>query len=177
MVSNAYRSLLAGVLLAALAGCGRDISDTPGDAPALDQWTAKIEKEASPKLDPMPEPVKFDPVPYSASGERDPFRPAVRADDPSQSGRPDPNRPRQMLERFALDALKMVGTIGSGGGRSGLVKAPDGIVYRVRAGQYLGQNDGRVTGVSEDRITLTETVRDGQGGWEPRAAEIVLEEP
>ena len=54
--------------------------------------------------------------------------------------------------------------------------APDKVTYRVRPGVYLGQSDGRVTAVYEDRIELVELVPDGAGGWLERPATIALED-
>ena len=90
--------------------------------------------------------------------------------------RPDAARRKQTLEQFPLDSLDMVGTLGKGGGMVGLVMAPDKVTYRVRAGTYLGQSDGRVTGVFEDRIELVELVPDGAGGWLERPATVALED-
>ncbi len=75
-----------------------------------------------------------------------------------------------------LDALDMVGTIGGGSGLIALVMAPDKVTYRVRPGVYLGQSDGRVTGVYEDRIELIELVPDGAGGWLERPAALALDD-
>jgi type IV pilus assembly protein PilP len=70
----------------------------------------------------------------------------------------------------------MVGTIGGGAGMIGLVMAPDKVTYRVRPGVYMGQNDGRVTAIHEDRIELVELVPDGAGGWLERPASVALED-
>jgi type IV pilus assembly protein PilP len=69
-----------------------------------------------------------------------------------------------------------VGTIGAGGNLIGLVLAPDRVTYRVQPGNYLGQNDGRITAVYEDRIEMVELVPDGAGGWLERQAKIALED-
>ncbi len=57
-----------------------------------------------------------------------------------------------------------------------LVMAPDKVTYRVTPGAYMGQNDGRVTAVHEDRVELVELVPDGAGGWLERPATIALED-
>ena len=66
--------------------------------------------------------------------------------------------------------------IGGGAGLVALVMAPDKVTYRVRPGVYMGQNDGRVTAVHEDRIELVELVPDGAGGWLERPASVALED-
>src|SRR3546814_4708987 len=95
---------------------------------------------------------------------RDPFSDAFTSKDSGSGPRPDSHRRKQTLEQFPLDSLDMVGTIGRGGGMVGLVVAPDKVVYRIQPGVYMGQNDGRVTAVHEDRIELVELVPDGAGG-------------
>ena len=70
----------------------------------------------------------------------------------------------------------MVGTLGRGAATVALVMAPDKVTYRVRPGAYMGQSDGRVTGVFEDRIELVELVPDGAGGWLERPATVALED-
>ena len=70
----------------------------------------------------------------------------------------------------------MVGTIGKGAGVAALLLAPDKVTYRVRPGAYVGQSDGRVTAVYEDRVELVELVPDGAGGWLERPATIALED-
>ena len=77
---------------------------------------------------------------------------------------------------LGLDSLDMVGTLGRGAGTVALVMAPDKVTYRVLPGAYLGQSDGRVTAVHEDRIELVELVPDGAGGWLERPATILLED-
>ncbi|HAL22039.1 MAG TPA: fimbrial protein, partial [Stenotrophomonas sp.] len=110
-------------------------------------------------------------------GMRDPFTDAWTNPQQGTGGlRPDPNRRKEPLEGFPLDALDMVGTIGTGGGTVALVMGPDKVTYRVRPGGYLGQSDGRVTAVFEDRVELIELVPDGAGGWLERPATLALED-
>ena len=96
--------------------------------------------------------------------------------DSGSGPRPDSNRRKEITEQFPLDSLSMVGTIGTGGRIVGLVLAPDKVTYRIGAGNYLGQNDGRVTSVNENRIELVELVPDGAGGWLERPASLALNE-
>jgi type IV pilus assembly protein PilP len=98
----------------------------------------------------------------SAGGRR---RPAARL-------RP----PREYLEEFPLDSLRMVGTINMNNAMYGLISTTDGAVHRVRIGEYLGQNHGRITAISETRIDLTEIIPDGTGGWTERRAGVALSE-
>lgn len=168
-------SLLAMTVLA-FAGCTRGTDSTPGNAPNLVKWVADVKARPAPALDPLPVMQQFETFEYAAQNLRDPFSNAFSDQSGGSGPRPDPNRPRQALEQFPLDSLDMVGTIGGGAGMIGLVMAPDKVTYRVRPGVYLGQNDGRVTAVHEDRIELVELVPDGAGGWLERPASVALED-
>src|SRR5690606_20242653 len=90
--------------------------------------------------------------------------------------RPDPNRRKAPPGAFPPGSLDMVGTRGVGAGTVAVAMAPDTVSYAVRPGDYLGQSDGRVTGVFEDRIELIELVPDGAGGWLERPASLSLED-
>ena len=118
---------------------------------------------------------QFETFEYTAQTLRDPFSDAWSNSD-GGGLRPDPDRRKETLEQYPLDSLDMVGTIGGGGNLIALVMAPDKVTYRVRPGAYLGQSDGRITGVHEDRIELVELVPDGAGGWLERPASIALED-
>lgn len=169
------RLLAAGGIALALSACGRSITSTPGDAPNLEKWTADVRARPAPPLDPLPVMQQFETFEYTAQTMRDPFSDAWSNAD-SGGLRPDPNRRKETLEQYPLDSLDMVGTIGGGGNLIALVMAPDKVTYRVRPGAYLGQSDGRITGVHEDRIELVELVPDGAGGWLERPASIALED-
>ena len=165
------------MLLVLLAGCARGITSTPGDAPNLEKWVADVRARPAPPLEPLPVMQQFETFEYAAQGMRDPFTDAWPVSQTNTGGlRPDPNRRKEPLEAYPLDALDMIGSIGRGPGLVALVIAPDKVTYRVRPGVYMGQSDGRVTGVYEDRIELIELVPDGAGGWLERPASLALED-
>jgi len=170
------RAPMLALALLALAGCTRGVTSTPGEAPNLEKWVADVKARPAPPLDPLPVMQQFETFEYAAQNLRDPFSNAFSDQSGGSGPRPDPNRPRQALEQFPLDSLDMVGTIGRGPGIVGLVMAPDKVTYRVRPGAYMGQNDGRITAVYEDRIELVELVPDGAGGWLERPATLALED-
>ena len=172
------RGALALGLAFVLGGCGRSVTSGPEPASNLEEWVANVKAKPAPPLDPLPVMQQFETFEYAAQGMRDPFSDAFTSQDSgSGSGpRPDSHRRKQTLEQFPLDSLDMVGTIGRGNGVVGLVVAPDKVVYRVQPGVYMGQNDGRVTDVREDRIELVELVPDGAGGWLERPASVALED-
>lgn len=167
-------ALLLGIIATALVGCGRGITSAPGDAPNLEKWVAEVKNRPAPPLEPLPVMQQFETFEYASQGLRDPFSNAFSDQSGGSGPRPDPDRPKQTLEQFPLDSMDMVGTLGRGTGLIALVMAPDKVTYRVRPGIYLGQNDGRVTAVLEDRIELVELVPDGAGGWLERPATVAL---
>lgn len=163
------RLAMALVVCAVVAGCTRGSKD-------LEIWVEEVKARPAPPLDPLPVMKQFETFEYAAQGLRDPFTAPVASRDGDGAGpRPDPNRRKEVLEAFPLDSLKMVGTMDSGQGVVGLVLAPDRVTYRVRPNNYLGQNDGRITGVFEDRIDLVELLPDGAGGWLERQARLALD--
>ncbi|NLA67717.1 MAG: pilus assembly protein PilP [Gammaproteobacteria bacterium] len=177
MTSKAARGLACAALALALAGCGRGITSEPGGAPNLEEWVANVRARPAPPLEPLPVMQQFETFEYAAQNMRDPFSAAFTNESGGGSGpRPDSNRRKQTLEQFPLDTLDMVGSLGSGSSLTALVMAPDKVTYRVGPGVYMGQNDGRVTSVTEDRIELVELVPDGAGGWLERPASIALED-
>jgi type IV pilus assembly protein PilP len=168
------RVLMLAFLAVNLAACGRGVTSTPGDAPNLEKWVAEVKSRPAPALEPLPVMQQFETFEYAAQNLRDPFSNAFSDESGGSGPRPDPNRPRQTLEQFPLDSLDMVGTIGAGSGLVGLVMAPDKVTYRVQPGMYMGQNEGRITAVHEDRIDIVELVPDGAGGWLERPASVAL---
>ena len=169
-----FAILVAAAVL--MGACARGVTSTPGDAPNLQRWVAEVKKRPAPALEPLPVMQQFETFEYAAQSLRDPFSNAFTDQDGGAGPRPDPNRRKQPLENFPLDSLDMVGTIGQGKDMVALVLAPDKVTYRVRPGMYLGQSDGKVLSVAEDRIELVELVPDGAGGWMERPAAISLDE-
>ena len=168
--------MCAAALLLAATGCTRGITSTPGDAPNLEKWMTDVRARPAEPLEPLPVMQQFETFEYSAQGLRDPFSDAWVNPDGGNALRPDPNRRKEPLEAFPLDSLDMVGTLGSARNLVALLMAPDKVTYRVQPGAYVGQSDGRVTAVYEDRIELVELVPDGAGGWLERPAQIALED-
>ena len=161
--------LVAGmVVCVALTACAGGNSD-------LKKWVDEVKAHPAPALPPLPVMQQFETFEYAAQNLRDPF--SEEFNGASSSGpRPDPGRRKQTLEQFPLDSLDMVGTLGRGPGMVALVMAPDKVTYRVYPSVYMGQSDGRVTAVYEDRIEMIELVPDGAGGWLERPATIALED-
>jgi len=163
--------LLLVVSLAGLAACGGDMDD-------LDRYINEVKARPGGRIDPLPEITPYEIFTYRADAEglRSPFVP----DTPQATGtaaggaRPDPDRSREYLEGFPLDTLSMVGTLYIGDTMYGLVQTADGLIHRVVPGNYMGQNDGRITEISESEIKLVEIISDGIGGYIERDAAVGL---
>ena len=144
----------------------------------LDAYINKVQQEPGDGIDPLPEVTPYEAFAYVADkqGLRSPFVP----DTPQATGagaggtRPDLDRSREYLESFPLDTLGMVGTLYIGETMYGLIQTSDGLIHRVVPGNYMGQNDGRITDISESEIALVEIISDGIGGYIERDAAVGL---
>ena len=154
--------------VALLAGCSS--RDTE-----LSQFIAQTKQEQATGVKPLPEVKPYETFVYADQSIRSPFVPGGSGSS-SPGLRPDSHRNREFLEQFALDTLKMVGTLNMSGKSFGLVQTRDGLVHRVLPGNYLGQNDGRVLSVTASKINVTEIVPDGLGGYMERPAALTLNE-
>ena len=165
-----------GLLLCAVAmtaGCSRDMSD-------LERYIADVNARPGGRIEPLPVIEPHESFAYEAYEERSPFvpeRPTGDGPDASRSLlRPDSARPREYLEQFPLDTLSMVGTLVQDGVLFGLVQTTDTLVHRVRQGNYIGQNDGRIVSIDDSVVRVVEIVPDGIGGYMERPAAISLGE-
>jgi len=134
------------------------------------------------RVEPLPEFQPTETFAYGAADLQDPFatwqseiKPAARVSSVVQGIRPNVNRHKEILENYPLDTLRLTGFLEYNQHRWGLVKAPDGIVYRVQPGNYLGQNYGKVARVLESKLVMMEIVPDGLGGWEERQAALSVD--
>jgi type IV pilus assembly protein PilP len=143
----------------------------------LKQEIAEVRARPGGRIEPLREIRPYEAFVYNVGNMRSPFVASAPAlADVSSALRPDVKRSREFLEQFPLDTLRMVGTLELQGRKYGLVQGKDGLVHRVLPGNYLGQNDGRITGISAAKITLIQIVPDGLGGYIERPAALALAE-
>jgi type IV pilus assembly protein PilP len=174
-MDDRYKSVGIGLAVAAavllLAGCSSSNDD-------MRSYIATVLSRPPGPIEPIPEIREAESFAYNPQGLRDPFaRQQQEVADTGSSGdgpRPDPDRRKEFLERFPLDTLEMVGTLGQQNEVWGLVQDTDGVVHRVSEGNYLGQNHGRIAAVLPDRIILVELLPDGGGSWLEREATLQL---
>ena len=165
------------VVAGGLAGCdGGEHSDLRAE---LDEMTRGLPR----KVAPLPQVKPYQPVPYEAFDLPDPFGPQkielAQQGAPGAAGdnklKPDLTRPKEPLEAYPLETVKMVGTLSRENRNYALIKADTGL-YRVRVGNYVGQNFGVITRITDGEIILRELVQDSAGDWTERESTLLLQE-
>ncbi|MBC8007227.1 MAG: pilus assembly protein PilP [Prolixibacteraceae bacterium] len=154
-----------------VAGCGGDPNQE------LRQWMDDQSKTMKGKVDTLPVVKPYVPFAYNAFDLPDPFKP--RKIEPSRGSSklaPDLNRRKEPLEAYAIESLRMVGTLERDKTMYALVRANDKTVYQVRSGNYMGQNFGVITGITEGDIRLRELVQDSSGDWAERQSRLLLDD-
>jgi len=162
-------------LTAGLSGCGAEQEE-------LQSWMDQQRREAKPNVPPLLPPKRFDPQPYEQAQAVEPFsnqKLAValkqEARQPNSLFAGEMNRRKEPLEAYPLDSMSMVGSVARSGRPTALLKV-DSLLYQVKVGEYLGQNYGKVTKISETEVTLREVVQDAAGEWIERPAALQLQE-
>ena len=87
---------------------------------------------------------------------------------------PDMDRPREPLESYPLESLKYVGVM-SRKKVSFAIILVDGALYQVRVGNYMGQNFGVITKITDSELTLKELIQDSAGDWVERESSLLLQ--
>ena len=166
---------LALTLLTLLAGCD-------GETQELQGWIDQQRRDVRPRVQALAAPKKFDPVPYANAQLLDPFSSqklsvAIKQETRQTSSllAAELNRRREPLEAFSLDMMTMVGSVSKAERPVALLRV-DSLLYQVKAGDYIGQNYGRVVRITETEVTLREIVQDAAGEWTERPATLQLQE-
>ena len=172
------KSLLTLSLLMLLSGCiGSDNQD-------LRDWVVEVKNRPATPIEALPEIRPYEAFIYSAGHLRSPFetsRPEAigelgSLEQCSTQVRPDPNRVREELEDYALQSLKMVGSMMQSGESWALIRQDSGSIHRVQVGNHLGLNHGQITSISENNLQLMEIVPNGQGCWEARPMQLEVDQ-
>jgi type IV pilus assembly protein PilP len=165
------RLFICAFLPAVLTACGGNGMED------LQQFMDDAGKEMQGKVEPLPKVRPYAPFDYNAFELPDPFKP--RKLTPSRGGgglQPDMTRPREPLEAYSLETLKMVGVVSKGGRMNAVVATPERAIYHVHAGNYMGQNFGLIAKITDTEITLKEVVQDSAGDWTERTSTLTLQE-
>ncbi len=176
-LNTVARALAAALLAGSLAACaGNNTED-------LRSYVESVKSRQHARVEPLPEFAPFETHLYNAMNARDPFTPPSYSTPKSQVATtsnggltPDFNRPREPLESEPLDSLRMVGTLGRDQESWALIRMSDSTIHRVKPGNYVGQNHGKIVNITESEVEVTEIVPDGLGGWIERQASLALSE-
>ncbi len=173
------RAMASVVLVVGLVGC-----DAAGRE-ELETWMKEQRAAIKPNVPKIAEPKKFVPEGYTVEAITDPFSnakltQALKKDSAQATANaaliaPELSRRKEPLESFPLDTMAMVGSMTKQGKPVALLQV-DKLLYQVRVGNYLGQNYGRITQISESEIALREIVQDAAGEWIERVANLQLQE-
>lgn len=167
---KASRLLTMVFLAVTLSACGS------GDMEDLHQFMNEAGKDMQGKIEPLPQIRPYEPFSYDAFNLPDPFKPRKLSQSGGGGLQPDLSRPREPLEAYSLETLKMVGVISKKGGVNAVIATPDKAIYHVHVGNYMGQNFGLITKITDTEITLKEIVQDSAGDWTERTSTMTLQE-
>jgi type IV pilus assembly protein PilP len=171
-------SSLVCVLAVVMTGCGQDNFDD------LERYIAEVKARPKGTIEPLPEIKAIEPFLFDPEGLRDPFKllDKVTESEDFEIGtgtgiRPDITRRKEELEFYPLDSLRMVGTVKMDNTLWALIKAADGTIHRVKEGNHMGLNYGKIIRIQEDRIDLTEIIPDKKPGhWREQQVTLALAE-
>ncbi len=163
--------VLASVLL---VGCGGD------EFQDLRDFVKNAGADMRGKIAPPPEVKPYEPFVYNNEANLpDPFKPRkpeLRAGGRAGLNQPDLDRPKEALEEFPLEGLKMVGYLYQNKVGYAVIRAPDGKLHRVKAGNYVGLNFGLIQEVTDTEVIIKEMVQDSAGDWTERMSSLQLME-
>ncbi len=158
-----------------LSACGSEQEE-------LSQWMEQQKREVKPSVEPLSPPKKFVPESYAMLSSVEPFSVqkltvALRQEvkQPNSLLAAEMNRRKEPLEAYPLDSMSMVGSVVRGGRSYALLRV-DNLLYQVKTGDYLGQNYGKITKISENDVSLREIVQDASGEWIERTSALQLQE-
>jgi len=158
-----------------LAGCGAEQQE-------LTEWMEQQKREVKPSVEPLSPPKKFVPQAYTALAGVEPFSQQKltvalkqEARQPNSLLAAEINRRKEPLEAYPLDSMRMVGSVSRSGQPYALLRV-DNLLYQVKPGDYLGQNYGKITKITETGVALREIVQDAAGEWIERPSSLQLQE-
>ncbi len=151
----------------------------------LDQWLETVQSKPVPAVRPLPDVKPYKAFDYAAEDEHSPFMKVVPETEVGtltdlqgcgiNDPKPDLNRRKEELERMPLNTLSMVGAISDDAGKLAIIRdESSGLLYRVKEGNFLGLDNGRIMELNETLIKLYEVVPNGRGCWESRTQTLEL---
>lgn len=159
------------LLCLGLAGCGET------EHADLKDFMEQTGKDRAAKLEPLPPVILPDRFEYNPDGLQNPFKPRQVQQTQILGGlQPDLKRPKDPLEEYPLDALRMVGVVTMRGKPHAIIRDPKGMLHRVRVGEHIGQNFGVITHIDETGIKIKEIAQDSSGTWTEMPAVLALQD-
>jgi type IV pilus assembly protein PilP len=162
-------------LVFSLAAC----SESQGE---LQEWMNQQKQEVKPNVSRLSPPKKFNPEPYASFSAVEPFSlqkltVALKQErnQPNSLLAEELNRRKEPLEAYPLDSMSMVGSMTKKATPIALLQV-DNLLYRVKLGDRLGQNYGKITRITETDMSLREIVQDAVGDWIERSTTLELQE-
>jgi type IV pilus assembly protein PilP len=169
------RAAAGAMLLTLLAGCGAENEE-------LQEWMERQRREVKPNVSPLTPPKNFEAQPYTSLNAIEPFSNQklsvalkMETRQPNSMLGAELNRRKEPLEAYPLDSMTMVGSVAKQAQPFALLRV-DNLLYQVKPGDYIGQNYGRITKITETQIVLREIVQDAAGEWIERASTLQLQE-
>ena len=159
------------ILVLGLSGCGGSGMED------LERFVGETGRDMQGKIEPLPQVRQYEPFAYVAFDLPDPFKPRKLAIGGGGGAlQPDLLRPKEPLEAFSLETLKMVGALEKKGLIHAVIQTPDKAIYHVHKGNYVGQNFGMITQINDSNVMLREIVQDSGGDWSERTSTLTLQE-
>lgn len=162
------------ILALLLVGCGGE------EFQDLRDFVKNAGTDMRGKVEPPPDIKPYEPFTYDNDANLpDPFKP--RKQDARNANRvgqnqPNLNRPKEELEDFPLESLKMIGYLSQRGVGNAIIRSAEGKIYHIKAGNYIGLNFGQVVSVTETEVKIKEMVQDSVGDWTERESSMQLVE-
>lgn len=164
---------VAGILSLLLSACSGDKLED------LQEYVNQVQSRPGAGIAPLPEIKPYERFIYEDQRMRDPFKPAAKTPAAAAGGsnsklRPNISRNREALEQYALDTLKLVGSLNKNSEKWAIIKSSDGTIYKVKVGNHIGKNFGEITRITDKQVEVTEIVSDGLGAWVERKATLKI---
>lgn len=153
---------------------------TGGEYTDLQEFMQEVKSRPKKHIEPIPSYPPYKSFTYTAPAMRSPFDKPVaikeisRLYGPVSAVKPDPDRPKEYLERFGIEALGMVGHIQKSGVMYALINDGEGSVHPVTIGNYVGRNHGKITELKETEMSVVEIVPSGSDNWVERPRTVKL---
>jgi type IV pilus assembly protein PilP len=174
MARNLLLLILVTLSTTVLVGCSSE------EFTDLDQFMAEKRARPGGVIAPIPPFKAYKAFSYSATSLRSPFDRPIEIREITQlqsvsTVEPELERTKEFLEQFTFDSLVMVGTLSRAGTDWSLVRDPDAGVHRVKVGNFLGRNHGKIVEMTETYVAVIEIVSDGGDGWVERPRTVKLQ--